>query len=251
VESATLAQRQAEWIIGRNPFSQSAMYGEGYDFPPLYAPFPGNLVGALPVGMQTRGEKDVPYWPVQSTWTYKEVWVHPVGRWIWLMRDLAGPALVQGRADTVVEFVPADSKQRVLLKVHPVNGQFRAKLPEGRYTVKCHGEEQTQVCLPAGVYHLDLRPGRVVDFEISRIWLKGSEVRIRLSARGQGRHNFSVRSDNLTAGDAQKELSLNRGRVGTLEWSARINSSESPWVVVVVADKNQENRKELIGAAWD
>ena len=50
LESAALAQRQVEWIIGRNPFSQSTMYGEGYDFPPLYAPFPGNIVGALPGG---------------------------------------------------------------------------------------------------------------------------------------------------------------------------------------------------------
>src|SRR5204862_5987965 len=105
LESVTLAQHQAEWIVGRNPFSQSTMYGEGFDFPPLYAPFPGNQVGALPVGLQTRGDADVPYWPVQSTWTYKEVWLHPVARWIWLMRDLAGPALVDGRSDSPIEFL--------------------------------------------------------------------------------------------------------------------------------------------------
>jgi len=98
LELAALAQHQAEWIIGRNPFSQSTMYGEGYDFPPLYAPFPGNIVGALPVGLQTRGDRDVPYWPVQSTWTYKEVWVHPVGRWIWLMEDLLAAAPMTARA---------------------------------------------------------------------------------------------------------------------------------------------------------
>ena len=33
LELVTLAQRQAEWIVGRNPFSQSTMYGEGSDFP--------------------------------------------------------------------------------------------------------------------------------------------------------------------------------------------------------------------------
>jgi hypothetical protein len=250
LESATLAQHQAEWLVGRNPFSQSTMYGEGYDFPPLYAPFPGNLVGALPVGIQTRADHDVPYWPVQSTWTYKEVWVHPVGRWIWLMRDLAGPALVEGKADAALEFVPAGSKQAILT-IQPVNGQFRATLPEGRYTVKRHEEEQTLVCLPAGVYHLDLQTGRVLDFEISTISHTGSEVRIRLRARGQGRHYFSVRSDNLDINDAQKGLNLQRGSVGTLEWNGRINSLGSPWVVVVVADENLENRRELMGAAWE
>ena len=250
LESATLAQHQAEWIIGRNPFSQSTMYGEGYDFAPLYAPFPGNLVGALPVGIQTRGANDVPYWPVQATWTYKEVWVHPVGRWIWLMRDLAGPALVEGEADAAVQFVPAGPKQKPILTIHPVNGRFRTTLPEGRYILKSHGEQQTQVCLSTGVYHLDLRSGRMLDFEISTIWHKDSEVRIRLTARGRGSHYFNVRGDNLTVGDPQRELRLKRGSVGTLEWSGRIDSLDSPWVVVVIADENLETRKELLGAAW-
>jgi hypothetical protein len=87
-EAAALAGRQAEWIVGLNPFAQSTMYGVGHDFPPLYAPFFGNHDGSLPVGFQTRGDRDVPYWPVQATWTYKEVWVHPVARWLWLMSDL-------------------------------------------------------------------------------------------------------------------------------------------------------------------
>ncbi|MEK7475742.1 MAG: glycoside hydrolase family 9 protein [Candidatus Coatesbacteria bacterium] len=87
-EAAALAERQAEWIVGFNPFAQSAMYGLGSDFPPLYAPLFGNHEGSLPVGFQTRGDRDVPYWPVQATWTYKEVWVHPVACWIRLMADL-------------------------------------------------------------------------------------------------------------------------------------------------------------------
>jgi hypothetical protein len=87
-ESAKIALDQLEWIAGRNPFSQCTMYGEGYDFPPLYTPSSGDIVGALPVGIQTRSENDIPYWPVQSTWTYKEVWVHPVSQWIGIIRDL-------------------------------------------------------------------------------------------------------------------------------------------------------------------
>ncbi|HUX96573.1 MAG TPA: glycoside hydrolase family 9 protein [Bacteroidales bacterium] len=83
-----LAIRQLEWVVGNNPFSQSTMYGEGYDFPPLYTPSSGDIIGALPVGIQTRGESDIPYWPVQNTWTYKEVWVHPVSQWIGIMREV-------------------------------------------------------------------------------------------------------------------------------------------------------------------
>jgi hypothetical protein len=249
LESAALAQHQAEWISGRNPFSQSTMYGEGCDFSPLYAPFPGNIVGALPVGIQTRGDHDVPYWPVQSTWTYKEVWVHPVARWIWLMRDLADPALVEGQADSPVEFIPNGS--RTITKAKPTNGLFRAMLPEGKYTVRCRGEEQARIFLPSGTYHLDLRSGHALDFEISKLSSSDGQVRIRVSARGDGSHRFSIHTDNLTLPEAPEELVLKRGSMGTLEWFGRITSLDSPWVAVVIADEDPAVRKELVGAAWD
>jgi hypothetical protein len=83
-----LAQRQAQWIVGRNPFVQSTMYGEGYDWEQQYSVSSGDFVGSLPVGMQSRGVTDLPYWPTQNTFVYKEVWVHSSGRWLWLMADL-------------------------------------------------------------------------------------------------------------------------------------------------------------------
>jgi hypothetical protein len=87
-ECLKLSIRQMEWVMGRNPFSQSTMYGLGYDFPPIYTPSSGDIVGGLPVGIQTRGDSDIPYWPVQNTWTYKEIWIHPVNQWIGLMREI-------------------------------------------------------------------------------------------------------------------------------------------------------------------
>jgi glycosyl hydrolase family 9/cellulase-like Ig domain-containing protein len=83
-----LAQRQAQWIVGRNPFVESTMYGEGYDWSQQYSVSSGDFVGSLPVGMQSRGVTDVPYWPSQNTYVYKEVWVHSASRWLWLMADL-------------------------------------------------------------------------------------------------------------------------------------------------------------------
>jgi hypothetical protein len=92
--AAALAEQQAQWIIGRNPFTQSTMYGVGYDWAQQYAVSSGDFVGALPVGMQSRGITDVPYWPTQNMYVYKEVWVHPVSRWLWLMQDIAGLPLL-------------------------------------------------------------------------------------------------------------------------------------------------------------
>jgi hypothetical protein len=83
-----LAHRQAQWIVGRNPFVQSTMYGEGYDWAQQYSVSSGDFVGSLPVGMQSAGVSDLPYWPSQNMYVYKEVWVHSASRWLWLMEDL-------------------------------------------------------------------------------------------------------------------------------------------------------------------
>ena len=95
--AADLAHRQAQWVVGRNPFVQSTMYGEGYDWAQQYSVSSGDFVGSLPVGMQSRGVTDVPYWPSQNMYVYKEVWVHTASRWLWFMADLLAPVRAMGR----------------------------------------------------------------------------------------------------------------------------------------------------------
>ena len=87
-EGLDLAQKQLQWVVGRNPFTQSTMWGEGYDWAQQYSVSSGDFVGSFPVGMQSRGTTDLPYWPSQNMYVYKEVWVHPAARWLWLMADL-------------------------------------------------------------------------------------------------------------------------------------------------------------------
>ena len=251
LELEQLAQQQLEWVIGRNPFSESTMWGEGYDFPPLYTPMSGDIVGGIPVGIQTRGESDVPYWPVQSTWTYKEIWQNPVARWMYLMRDLAGPALVEGHADDAVEFKETISGQAVEEKPDSTTGHFRVMLPEGKYTIRCKSEEQTRTFLPSATYSLDLRSGRVLDFQVSRESSSSADVTIKLAARGTGRHRFLLRSDNLTVNGGAKELPLQPGGAGTLEWRGKITEPDMPWVAVIVPDGDLAARKEVTGAAWE
>jgi hypothetical protein len=60
LDLAELSGRQLEWVMGRNPFVQSTMWGEGYDYAPQYSAMSGDLVGSLPVGIQTRGDRDIP-----------------------------------------------------------------------------------------------------------------------------------------------------------------------------------------------
>lgn len=90
-DSYMLADQQAQWVVGRNPFAQSTMYGEGYDFAPVFSPMSGNLVGGLPGGVMTREDADVPYFPNSAMTNYKEIGTHRSARWLWLISDLYSP----------------------------------------------------------------------------------------------------------------------------------------------------------------
>jgi hypothetical protein len=99
------AERQLQWVVGQNPFAQSTMWGEGYDFAPQYSVSVGDMVGELPVGMMTHENRDVPYWPATNSYVFKEVWVHPVARWLAVLQDVVS----QERTTKPVHSVTAKS----------------------------------------------------------------------------------------------------------------------------------------------
>ena len=80
-EGMALVGQQLRWIFGNNPFSQSLMYGEGYDFAPHFAYCLKDLTGALPVGMDCMSG-DMPHWAATNNATSKEIWVEPVNRFM-------------------------------------------------------------------------------------------------------------------------------------------------------------------------
>lgn len=86
-ELMNIAEQQLFWIVGKNPFGQSYVWGEGSNYPQLYTALPGETVGAIPVGMQSRFNEDTPYWPQFNTATYKEVWGAPAARWMSLIAE--------------------------------------------------------------------------------------------------------------------------------------------------------------------
>jgi hypothetical protein len=67
------------------------MYGEGYDYPPLFAYCLKNVVGALPVGVDSM-RNDAPYWTNSNYATFKEIWTAPTERFLWLMAYQPLPA---------------------------------------------------------------------------------------------------------------------------------------------------------------
>jgi hypothetical protein len=87
-ELIEIAWEQLYWTLGKNPFGQSLIYGEAYNYGQQYAALLGETVGEMPVGVQTRGNEDLPYWPQANIATYREVWTTPPGRWLWIAADL-------------------------------------------------------------------------------------------------------------------------------------------------------------------
>lgn len=87
-ELLQIALEQFYWICGKNPFVQSIIYGHGTRYCQQYALSSGELCGEMPVGMESYGNTDEPYWPQGNNCTYKEIWTSPSRSLLWMLADL-------------------------------------------------------------------------------------------------------------------------------------------------------------------
>lgn len=179
-----LAEEQLYWVAGRNPFGQSTMYGEGYDYQQQYSAMSGDIVGSLPVGMKSRENFDLPYWPAHNHPNYKEVWVHPVTRWLSIMADITGPGSMK----------------------------VQNSIPDVKLTARAD---------------------------------KSGRITIKADVTGTGNHKFSILASNISVSETGKDLNIDK--VKEISWQGRIINQNEPWVVLIVADDNIENRFELTG----
>ena len=89
-EAMDLVQEQLEWVLGRNPFSSSLMYGIGYNYAPDFAYCTHNIVGALPVGVDCFHD-DEPFWNGTANACSHEIWVEPVSRFVGTLAVFLNP----------------------------------------------------------------------------------------------------------------------------------------------------------------
>ena len=82
-----IAREQLYWTVGKNPFGQSLIYGEGHNYPQMDSFSSGEITGEMPVGIRTLNDDDSPYWPQTNNACYKEVWVTTAGKWISLLSE--------------------------------------------------------------------------------------------------------------------------------------------------------------------
>ncbi|MDR1403087.1 MAG: glycoside hydrolase family 9 protein [Tannerellaceae bacterium] len=83
-ELLQIGLEQMYWMVGKNPFGQSLIFGEGYNYPQMDSFSSGEIVGQTPVGVRSLDNEDIPYWPQTNNACYKEVWVTSAGKWLTL-----------------------------------------------------------------------------------------------------------------------------------------------------------------------
>ena len=159
--------------------------------------------------------------------------------------------MVEGLAETNVEFREINTEQTIRVTPGIINGRFKVMLPQGNYTILCGETEIDQVFLPASNYQLDLRPGKMGNYKISQTTSEKGEVTLLLTVKGSGRHKLTIRTDNVVFNHPEQELNLKDGITSTLEWKGRILSGDIPWIAVVIPDGDLSMRKEITGSVGE
>lgn len=239
-ETQDLVRLQLQWVLGGNPFSQSLMYGEGYDYQPLFAYCLRDLTGALPVGMDSRN--DSPYWPAVNRATFKEMWVVPVSRLLFSLASMAMPAQVSGVAAAATELREA----RTGAVVRVAAGKFTRTLPPGEYTISSGNTASHLSMLAGGRYETPdlLHP---IDMVLTARPAENGEVRIEARLGGSGSHKLELRVFNGTVGASSASVNLTPGRDESVTWKLKVGSGEKPWAIVAIPDNNMSARQELSG----
>lgn len=82
-----IGREQLYWTVGKNPFCQSLIYGEGCRYPSMDSFSSGEIMGEIPVGIRSWADDDVPYWPHTNNACYKEVWVTSAAKFLSLLAE--------------------------------------------------------------------------------------------------------------------------------------------------------------------
>ena len=237
-----LARRQLQWVFGGNPFSQSLMYGEGYDYQPQFAYCLRDLVGSLPVGIDSRRD-DTPCWPATNTATYKEIWVVPVSRLLLSLAYVAMPARVTGSAPAGALFRELHTGAKVAIPP----GEFAVNLPPGDYEVAYGGSSRRVTLLAGARRELSLDAHYAIEVDLSARRIARAVVQLEARLRGAGEHRIKLRAFNAAIETPQTAVHLIAGREHRLTRRLVIADPRQPWAVVAIADGSMSGKTEIFG----
>ena len=235
-----MVRRQLQWILGGNPFSKSLMYGVGYDYQQLLVIALPDIVGAMPVGMNSL-YNDAPYWPSNTIYPHKEIWVMPTGRMIYSLALAGAPARVSGASTDGVLF----REERTGNTFKFGAGTFEKSMPAGEYEISYSGLRKRVSMVDGGRYRLKLDPKDTIEFELSSTPCREEKITVQARVNGTGDHTVELRIFNGSTESGKRNVKLLPGGMQTLSWDVTIENPDTPWVVVAVPDGNTDGSKEL------
>lgn len=235
-----LAQRQLEWIVGKNPFNQSLMIGEGHNFSEQYVCLPGHMSGSLCVGIESYEEEDSPYWPPFINAVHREVWSHPSVRWLLLTGNLCAPAKIYGYMTSlpgsVITVRNLLTQEETTITTHPRTGEFHLPLPCGRYKLTWNGLHKELNILPGKEYEItDTFTNLSAKYQENK-----DSVFLTVTISSSKKINLSFRTENLDITEKQWDISNTQ-----LKLKASIKNSAMPWFISVIPDGALDHRLDI------
>jgi hypothetical protein len=240
VNADQLARDQLSWVLGRNPFARSLMFGEGYDYQSHYAAFYTGIVGSLPIGMDATAD-DAPFYPDVNQFEQKEQWGWPSGKFLWSLANMATPAFVTYSTPSGATFRDAGGRQTVVRR-----GSGQIVLPAGEYTVTFGNQVRQLTFLSGSEHNLSLDPASTIELTATAT-SNGSAVNLSVQCSGAGQHTVALRLFNLQGTRGTQSVTLDRHHPNSLTWQLAISNTLMPWVVVAVADDDLGTSGECFG----
>lgn len=239
IELQQLALHQLEWIVGKNPFGQSLMIGEGYEYADQYLCLPGEISGGICVGIQSFSNSESPYWPQCNNAVYRELWVHPSIRYLLLASRLQGNAKVVGclkGEEKKVTFQRAGSKTCCEASIESVSGHFEIELPAGEYKIIWGNKEKMVTLVNKKRYEIsDNFSCLEAEYEV-----KGKEVCVTVRGKGEGKCHLAFMTDNI---EMEQQTSIMAGECKV--YKGKIINQKCPWLITIVPNENQNEKIDL------
>ena len=241
MDVAELTARQLQWVVGANPFSRSLLFGVGYDYWQNFTVDNINFVGGLGLGMNSY-EADMPAWPNNAVFPYKEQWSYSTGRMALNLAQCATPALLLGHASSPLTL----REQRSGAVVSLQHGKLNQPLVPGRYMVNQDSVEWQLDLVGGRTYRLNFDPQHTLALSLLTD-VAERHVVIHADVLGSGAHDLALRSFNLVGNSVEQHVVLRQGQPNRVSWRLTVIDMNKPWIAVVVPGFAPDLRQEVFG----
>ena len=266
-----MARRCFQWMLGRNPFSRSQVWGIGYRYreQPHYVATHDDMPGSIAAkGIDGRLDgdplyHDEPFSDPLPRCVINEVCISQSAYFLTAGRELAFPprlaGTVRGKSrpkEMLARFAGTD--QVAARAPLDENGHYSLTLPGGgAYDIVCGPVCRRQFVASAADWHdfdLDMAREIAVSAECPQKVYPGEPFELEVAVRRLGqeptagdRHQLRLRLYNLTSPQPEKPVDLAGKRAAAVRFTLTARRPSEPYLVLIVPDGQLRKRAECLG----